>query len=128
MTRWQMFTEWLAEERRARRERAALSRAAGAFARFYPDWNGALFDETFLRRFEPRAILDMQPGELAEEWARQFAFSDARRRERYVARIAVAAARFQDLLATELRRVDEHDVAARRAARTAAARRPLGQR
>lgn|GEM_PF-1934563 len=125
MTRWQMFTEWLAEVRRERRERAALARAADAFSRFYPDWNGALFDEPFLRRFEPRALLEMRPGEIADEWARQFAFADARRRRLYVARVAVAAARFQELLAAELRRADEQDRAALRAAPT---RRPLGSR
>lgn len=107
MTRWQMFTEWLAEVRQARRDRAALGRALEAFSYLYPEWHGTLFDLHFLSRFEPRALLDMEPRELALEWSRQFNFRDARRRERDVARLAAAAARFKDLLADELRRGEE---------------------
>ncbi len=104
MTRWQMFTEWLEEVRRERRERAALARAAEAFSLLHPAWHGALFDEPFLRRFEPRELLTMDPLELAREWSRQFTFADPRRREREVARAAEAAASLKDLLAEELRR------------------------
>ncbi|HEX7038941.1 MAG TPA: hypothetical protein VF202_02385 [Trueperaceae bacterium] len=117
MTRWQMFTEWLDEVRRERRERAALARAAEAFSRLHPAWHGALFDGPFLRRFEPRELLAMDPLELAREWSRQFAFADARRREREVARAAEAAASLKDLLAEELRRAEERQAAKPLAAR-----------
>src|SRR5690606_5223571 len=87
MTRWQMFTEALAEWRQERSERRALEHTLSAFARIHPTWHGALFDEPFLRRFAPRALLALSPRELAVEWSRQFSYGDQRRRERDIRRV-----------------------------------------
>ncbi len=106
MTRWQMFTEALAEWRQERSERRALEHTLSAFARIHPTWHGALFDEPFLRRFAPRALLALSPRELAVEWSRQFSYGDQRRRERDIRRVTAVAEHFQSLLSEELRRLE----------------------
>ncbi len=126
MTRWQMFTEWLEEVKRARRERAALARALEVFAQLHPDWYGALFDGPFLSRYDVPTLLAIDPRELATEWARQFAFRDVRRREREIARVADVATSLQELLAAELRRHEGRTAAT--GPTRAPARRPLAQR
>src|SRR5690606_24907323 len=98
MTRWQMFTEAFEEWRQQRLQNRALIRASRLFELLRPQWYQALFDEPFLRRFEPSALLEMTARDLAIEWARQFSYADPRRRDREIEQVTEVAAHFKELL------------------------------
>lgn len=77
-----------------RRQRQALRVALSQFSRLHPDWYDAFFDDAFLDRL-PASELDRVDGlALAREWARQFRYRDARKRELEVKRLAPVAEDF----------------------------------
>lgn len=102
MTRWQMFIEALDERRRHRLEQRAYKRTVWLFGRLQPQWHEALFDEHFLLRFGPRAVLQMNARELALEWTRQFSYNDPRRRDQETGQMTKVSEGFQELLAATL--------------------------
>jgi len=99
------FDEWR-EERRQRRD---IRRAVELFAQLEPGLADSLFDAHFLAGFEPDALLEMQPGELALAWTRQFRYSDERRRTVDIRWLTPRAEGFLDLLRRVMRA--EADVA-----------------
>ena len=94
--------------RRERALRQAVVRAATHFARQYPHWVAALFDQHFLtQRAMPLFERYLQPtapptaAELAAAWFAQFRFVDARMH--YLADAVPVAADFLQYLEAELR-------------------------
>jgi hypothetical protein len=102
-------TSGLANRYRRRALRRAAQRAHAAFARQYPEWQAALFDEHFVaRRVLP--LLERRPpgalptsAALAHAWAAQFGRPGAARRRIQAARLMPAAAWFLEALERELR-------------------------
>ena len=86
----------------------AVKRAYANFARTYPDWTAAYFDECFLIR-QMASLLKRYPRMsqgsmaliLATEWSRQFRWADQFKRRRLVNEAAAIANDFLRLLDAE---------------------------
>lgn len=93
---------WSARQQE-RRLRRSVARAAALFTRLEPALAAILFDVPFLCKFEPSALLNLTASELATEWARQFWYSEPRRRDRDIKTMTLAAGGFLDLLGRVMR-------------------------
>ena len=108
--------QWLVHSYQRRTLRRAVRHAYAHFARIYPNWVAALFDEHFVNaRVLPRlhraaeAGEKVTPVEIADLWARQVSLMPTLRQE-HTARIMPAATHFLHMVADALSetQVDRH--------------------
>jgi hypothetical protein len=100
--------QWLVESYQRRTLRRAVRHAFSTFARTYPNWVAALFDEHFVQ-FHLLPLLQraaeagekVTPAQVAEIWARQVSMLPSLR-EKHIARIMPAATHFLCMVADEL--------------------------
>ncbi len=86
--------DWRARRARDRALRTALAR----FAALHPDWYASCFDETFVRRIGPDALLTESPVDVARSWTLQFRYAEERARERDVRQLVPVGESFVTLL------------------------------
>jgi hypothetical protein len=100
--------QWLVQSYQRRTLRWALRQAHVAFARRYPEWVAALFDEYFInahvlpmmvRAAETNA--KVTPVQVADAWARQVSFLPTSR-QKHTARVIPIATHFLCMVADEL--------------------------
>lgn len=100
--------QWLTQSYQRRTLRRAVRQAYLTFARTYPNWVAALFDEHFvnthllphLQRAANRGE-KVTPAQVAELWARQVSMLPTLR-QKHMARIIPAATHFLCMVADEL--------------------------
>ena len=85
---------WRARRAQDRALRTALAR----FAALHPDWYASCFDETFVRRIGPDAMLTESPVDVARSWTLQFRYAEERARECDVRQLVPVVESFVTLL------------------------------
>ncbi len=100
--------QWLVQRYQRRAMRRAVRQAYVAFARQYPNWVAALFDEHFVIThlmpvLQRAAEADQQvtPAQVAELWVRQVSILPSIR-QKHSARVLPAATHFLCMVADEL--------------------------
>lgn len=100
--------QWLTQSYQRRTLRRAVRHAYGVFARTYPNWVAALFDEHFVNtRLLPllhqaaQAGAKVTPTQVAELWVRQVSIFPTLR-QKHSARIIPAATHFLCMVGDEL--------------------------
>lgn len=100
--------QWLVQRYQRRTLRRAVRHAYAKFARRYPNWVAALFDEHFVNTHLLPLLQDaaqrgdkVSAGQVADQWVRQISLLPAQR-QKHRAAILPVATHFLCLLADEL--------------------------